>query len=85
MEKRKYLDAEAVLLSIDLKQCVDRKGWHWTVEASRPGRSGAYSRTWDNPHGRLDSDQAQDLSAWVASTAHSALVAWGGVQEALDA
>jgi hypothetical protein len=70
----------AVILALAIEQYSDNKGWHWTVDVERPGREGAFSRTWD-AKGSLPADRAEDLIAWVAKTVTNSLIVWGGIQE----
>jgi hypothetical protein len=75
---------EAVVLVVELGQRCDRQGWHYDVLCSLAGQDRVMSRTWDSKT-QLSASQAADLVSYVATATHNALLAWGGVQEVLDA
>lgn len=77
--------ASAVILAIEIEQTISRGEVSFCVVASRPGRDGTFSREWTRGTGSISSSQANDLVAWIGQTAWNALIAWGGVQEELDA
>ena len=76
--------SEAIVLSIELLQQVDRKSVKWVVDVMRPGRDGHFSRTWENAAGQLAADQLTDLSGWAQRTFENAIVAWSGVQGVIE-
>lgn len=83
MNSKAIKTASAVVLSLQLTQEIERGQVSFTVSASRPGRDGQFQRTWSSPTASIRADQAEDLTRWVQTLAHNALVAWGGVQEVM--
>lgn len=80
----KARDAQKVcVLAVYLEQQLGSDGCRWTVAVERPGRDGAFERTWLNGRGVLEADQCDDMSGYVGRTVADALVLWGGIQAAV--
>ena len=76
--------SEAIVLSIQLLQQVDRSGVKWVVDVMRPGRDGHFSKSWSNATGQLVPIQLTDLSTWAQGCVENAIVAWNGVQGVIE-